>query len=162
MASRKSREGISLHLTPCTLRPALDASRLCSVASRFNLQFLFSKRSHGGHFFYIPSGDVLEHLLDFMPHASKKRCYGQPARASAVAQSTSNAGRHHVSHPDKMKDHRIRRHPDTALSVCPSEKLVAVVLKNSCFENTLLAVTDGAGHHAVVASDTRGELIEES
>jgi len=66
-----------------------------------------------------------------------------------------------VAHPDEMKDHRIRRHPDTALSVRPSKELIAVVLKNSRFENTLLAVTDGAGHHAVVASNTRGEPIEE-
>ena len=66
-----------------------------------------------------------------------------------------------MGHPDEMKDHRIRRHPDTPLSVRPSKELIAVVLKNSGLKNTLLAVTDGARHHTIVASDTRGEPIEE-
>jgi hypothetical protein len=53
-----------------------------------------------------------------------------------------------------MKDQRIGRHSDPALSIGPPQELISIMLKDCCSENTLFTVTNRAGHHAVVASNT--------
>ena len=65
-----------------------------------------------------------------------------------------------MRHPDQMEDERVGRHPDLTLSIRPSQELVSIVLEDRRLENALLTVTNRAGHHAVVASDTGRKTIQ--
>jgi hypothetical protein len=66
-----------------------------------------------------------------------------------------------VGHPDKVEDEGVGWHSNPALSIRPPQELISLMLKDRCLEDTLFAVTDRAGHHAIVASNTGGKPIQE-
>jgi hypothetical protein len=64
-----------------------------------------------------------------------------------------------VGHPNEVEDEGVGWHSNSALSVRPSQELISFMLKDRCLENTLFAVTNRAGHHAIVASNTGGKAV---
>jgi hypothetical protein len=58
-----------------------------------------------------------------------------------------------------MEDEGIGWHSNPAFSIRPPQELVAIMFKDRCPENTFLAITDGAGHHTVMTSNTGGESV---
>ena len=61
---------------------------------------------------------------------------------------------------DYVEDQGIGGHPNPALSIRPPQELVTIMFKDCRPEDTLLAVTDRTGHHAVMTSDTGGESVQ--
>ena len=64
-----------------------------------------------------------------------------------------------MGHPDEMENERVRWQPNTTLPIRPPQELIAIMFKDGCSEDTLLAVTDRTGHHTIVTPDTRRKSI---
>lgn len=60
---------------------------------------------------------------------------------------------------DGVEDKGISGHSNPALSIRPPQKLVTIMFKDRRPEDTFLAVTNGARHHAVMTSDTGRESV---
>jgi len=65
-----------------------------------------------------------------------------------------------MGHPDEMKDEGVGGHPDPSLSVRPSQELISLMLKDSSPKDTLLAIADRAGDHAIVTSNAGRKFIQ--
>ena len=66
-----------------------------------------------------------------------------------------------MSHPDKVEDEGVRGHSNASFPIRPLQKLVSLMFKNGRLKNTLLAIADRAGDHAVMTSDAGGKPIQE-
>ena len=65
-----------------------------------------------------------------------------------------------MRHPDEMKDECVGWHSNSALPIRPPEELISIVLKHRRPENTLFAVANRAGHHAIMATNAGRKTIQ--